>query len=55
MGRCEEAVHCNKMHMVAFQAYLLQFVTFYDFFFFLFSAFSFIASVKVNDDYHFPL
>lgn len=37
MGRCEESVHWDKMHSVAFGLFFLQCVTFYDFFFLIFS------------------
>lgn len=55
MGRCEESVHCNKMHSVAFGLFFSSVLLFMIFFFLKFSAFSSIASVKVNDDYQFPL
>lgn len=46
-------MHCIKMHLVAFGLFFLPPVcSFYDLF--LFSAFSFIASVKVIDDDRIP-
>lgn len=54
IGRCGAAVHCIKMHLVAFGLFLFASSVFLFMIFFLFSAFSFIASVKVIDDDRIP-
>lgn len=52
-GRYGAAVHCIKMHLVAFGLFCLPPVCSF-LWYLLFSAFSFIASVKVNDDDRIP-